>query len=60
MDGVNQISESLELVNIEKGKAKQYAIAADLGTHTVSEIQICRMGSWGAEGEYVCVGRIKL
>ncbi|KAI5114761.1 hypothetical protein M0805_001510 [Coniferiporia weirii] len=32
----------------------------DLGTHAVSEIQICKMGSWGAEGEYVCVGKICL
>ncbi|KAI5114762.1 hypothetical protein M0805_003367 [Coniferiporia weirii] len=32
----------------------------DLGTYAVSEIQICKMGSWGAEGEYVCVGKICL
>ncbi|EJC98340.1 uncharacterized protein FOMMEDRAFT_149150 [Fomitiporia mediterranea MF3/22] len=37
-----------------------YAVPVDFGTHTVSEIQICRMGSWGPEGEYVCVGKISL
>ncbi|OCB91126.1 small GTPase-binding protein [Sanghuangporus baumii] len=31
---------------------RSYSIPVDLGTHTVSEIQICRMGSWGPEGEY--------
>lgn len=31
-----------------------------LGTYEVDEIQICEMGSWGPEGEYVCVGKITL
>lgn len=35
-------------------------IPVDLGSWTVDEVQICEMGSWGPEGEYVCVGRIPL
>lgn len=35
-------------------------IAVDLGKWVVDEVQICQMGSWGPEGEYVCVGRISL
>ena len=35
-------------------------IAVDLGEWVVDEVQICEMGSWGPEGEYVCVGRIPL
>lgn len=35
-------------------------IAVDLGNWVVDEVQICQMGSWGPEGEYVCVGRISL
>jgi activating signal cointegrator complex subunit 1 len=36
------------------------AHAVDLGTYTIDEIQICRMGSWGPEGEYVSVGGIDI
>ena len=35
-------------------------LAVDLGEWGVNEIQICKMGSWGPEGEYVCVGNISL
>lgn len=35
-------------------------IAVDLGQWVIDEVQICEMGSWGREGEYVCVGRIPL
>ncbi|KAL5482297.1 hypothetical protein ACEPAI_8891 [Sanghuangporus weigelae] len=36
----------------DRRKLQSYSIPIDLGTHTVSEIQICRMGSWGPKGEY--------
>ena len=36
------------------------AIAIDLGEWRVDEVQICKMGSWGPEGEYVSVGNISL
>lgn len=32
----------------------------DLGEYDVDEVQICLMGSSGAEGEYVSVGGIRL
>ena len=32
----------------------------DLGTYNVGEVQICLMGSWGPEQEYVSVGTINL
>ena len=32
----------------------------DFGQWTVDEIQICEMGSYGPEGEYVSVGNILL
>ncbi|KAI0773467.1 AKAP7 2'5' RNA ligase-like domain-containing protein [Irpex lacteus] len=35
-------------------------IAIDLGEWEVDELQICKMGSWGPEGEYVSVGKISL
>jgi len=35
-------------------------IAIDLGEWSVDELQICEMGSWGPEGEYVAVGKIPL
>ena len=31
-------------------------IGVEFGTWDVSEIQICKMGSYGAEGEYVSCG----
>jgi len=34
--------------------------SVDLGAWDIDEIQICEMGSWGPEGEYVCVGRCAL
>jgi activating signal cointegrator complex subunit 1 len=33
---------------------------ADLGTWSVDELQICEMGSWGPEGEYVSVASVPL
>ncbi|OCH83916.1 hypothetical protein OBBRIDRAFT_799527 [Obba rivulosa] len=36
------------------------ARAVELGEWTVDEVQLCEMGSWGPEGEYVCVGRCPL
>ena len=35
-------------------------VEVDLGEYTVDEIQVCKMGSWGPEGEYVSVGSITL
>ena len=41
-------------------RSSKTALSLDLGTYDISEIQICRMGSRGPEGEYVCVGRINI
>ncbi|KAI0347311.1 hypothetical protein BDW22DRAFT_515439 [Trametopsis cervina] len=35
-------------------------IPVDLGEWGIDELQICKMGSWGPQGEYVAVGRIPL
>lgn len=35
-------------------------IQVDFGEWTIDEIQVCKMGSWGPEGEYVSVGHITL
>ncbi|PIL34754.1 hypothetical protein GSI_02541 [Ganoderma sinense ZZ0214-1] len=43
---------------VERGR--RAPIRVDLGECPVDEIQICEMGSWGAEGEYVAVARESL
>jgi len=35
-------------------------VRVSLGEWDVDEIHICEMGSWGPEGEYICVGRCAL
>lgn len=45
---------------LAKGKPRSKAAEVDFGEWTVDEIQICKMGSWGPEGEYVSVGHITL
>jgi len=36
------------------------AVGVNFGTWDVDEIQICRMGSFGLEGEYVSCGGVSL
>lgn len=36
------------------------AVKVDFGTWDVGEIQICKMGSFGREGEYVSCGGVSL
>ncbi|KAI0747474.1 kinase A anchor protein, partial [Fomes fomentarius] len=43
-----------------KKAVKQGPTAVDLGEWECDEIQICEMGSWGPEGEYVAAARIPL
>ncbi|KAH8106395.1 hypothetical protein DFH11DRAFT_1732938 [Phellopilus nigrolimitatus] len=45
---------------VGRGQQVHHGHPVDLGTYIVSEVQVCRMGSWGPEGEYECVGRIEL
>ncbi|TFY81892.1 hypothetical protein EWM64_g2116 [Hericium alpestre] len=35
-------------------------VRVDLGAWSLEEVQLCEMGSWGPEGEYVSVGAIDL
>lgn len=35
-------------------------VSVDFGTWAIDEVQVCEMGSYGPEGEYVCVGKISL
>ena len=42
------------------GRPAKFAVDVNMGTYDVNEVQICQMGSWGAEGEYICVGKISL
>lgn len=45
----------------EVGRARgRSPISVDLGEWTVDEVQVCEMGSWGPEGEYVVAGRCRL
>lgn len=43
------------------GKISDVAsVPMDLGMWRAEEVQICRLGSWGPENEYVSVGGVKL
>lgn len=42
------------------GQTRRGPVKVNLGDWTVDEIQICEMGSWGPEGEYVRAGGISL
>ncbi|KAI0927701.1 hypothetical protein AcW1_007127 [Taiwanofungus camphoratus] len=54
---VNTMStSSTETVNLQRRRP----MAVDFGEWDIDEVQICEMGSWGPEGEYVCVGRCPL
>ncbi|EEB96441.1 hypothetical protein MPER_04427 [Moniliophthora perniciosa FA553] len=56
--------ETLQVVLDEKGTVTstqtERLVDVDIGTYTVSEIQLCVMGSHGPEDEYVSVGSISL
>ncbi|KAI0091983.1 AKAP7 2'5' RNA ligase-like domain-containing protein [Irpex rosettiformis] len=49
-----------EIVDAPQHARGRKPIAIDLGEWRVDELQICKMGSWGPEGEYVSVGKISL
>ncbi|KAL6300641.1 hypothetical protein BKA93DRAFT_740086, partial [Sparassis latifolia] len=64
-------SEALQAVSVTPETAMVMAQAVsqspspglrsvDFGEWVMEEVQICEMGSWGAEDEYVCVGRCPL
>ncbi|PCH40591.1 hypothetical protein WOLCODRAFT_68100 [Wolfiporia cocos MD-104 SS10] len=63
---VNALSVGAPAAVVAAGSSTQSAIlekgpvSVDLGEWDVDEVQICEMGSWGPEGEYVCVGRCSL
>ncbi|KAI9058861.1 hypothetical protein FKP32DRAFT_1581508, partial [Trametes sanguinea] len=42
------------------GKAGGGPVRVDFGEWEIDEVQICEMGSWGPEGEYVAVHRVAL
>ncbi|TCD63061.1 hypothetical protein EIP91_006048 [Steccherinum ochraceum] len=46
--------------NSGSGARGRAPIAVNLGSWMVDEVQICEMGSWGPEGEYVSVCRCRL
>ena len=41
-------------------KARKGPVHVNFGEWELNEIQICEMGSWGPEGEYVAVARERL
>ncbi|KAI0775639.1 kinase A anchor protein, partial [Trametes elegans] len=49
----------LETVRAREGRAPG-PVEVDFGEWGIEEVQICEMGSWGQEGEYVAVGRCPL
>lgn len=59
--GGTQENTTTSVTVAQRRQPKQTTVAeVDLGEYTIDEIQICEMGSWGPEGEYVCVDRITL
>ena len=49
-----------ELEESDEGKQRRRLVRVELGEWTIDEVQICEMGSWGPEGEYVAVHRCVL
>ncbi|KAI0330869.1 hypothetical protein GY45DRAFT_1250064 [Cubamyces sp. BRFM 1775] len=49
-----------ELEESDGGKERRRAVRVELGEWAIDEVQICEMGSWGPEGEYVAVHRCLL
>ncbi|KAL0068087.1 hypothetical protein AAF712_004747 [Marasmius tenuissimus] len=55
---VSRVGKISEIASAETSSTR--VVQVDLGSYTVSEIQLCVMGSHGSEGEYVSVGGISL
>ncbi|KAH9890388.1 AKAP7 2'5' RNA ligase-like domain-containing protein [Cubamyces lactineus] len=55
-----QAGERGELEESGGGKQRRRPVPVELGEWTIDEVQICEMGSWGPEGEYVAVHRCVL
>ncbi|TBU21693.1 hypothetical protein BD311DRAFT_677767 [Dichomitus squalens] len=61
-------SEAVKTICVQKGvvdaaqtgKPKEGPVHVNFGEWDLNEIQICEMGSWGPEGEYVAVARQSL
>ncbi|KAI0738784.1 hypothetical protein C8Q80DRAFT_209346 [Daedaleopsis nitida] len=58
-------SDALKSINVQEdvadyGKGKNGPVKIDFGTWEVDELQICKVGSWGPEGEYVTAARCSL
>lgn len=60
--GITPSTRALQLVQrpTPAGVQNDLGHRIDLGSYVVNEIQICLMGSSGAQGEYVSVGGIRL
>ena len=62
------VSDAMKAIRVSKAAVdlseldarRRMPIRVDLGACGVDEIQICEMGSWGPEGEYVAVARESL
>lgn len=57
MDGETGTGSAENGRGTPRGKTASHV---EFGDWEVEEIQICEMGSWGPEGEYVCARRITL
>ena len=61
-------SEALRAILVQKNiaaaeqvdRARKGPVHVNFGEWELNEIQICEMGSWGPEGEYVAVARERL
>ncbi|KAM5541288.1 hypothetical protein V8D89_005217 [Ganoderma adspersum] len=58
LKGVLVQKDAVDASKLDRGR--RGPIRIDLGECPVDEIQICEMGSWGPEGEYVAVARESL
>lgn len=62
------VSDAMKAIRVKKAAVdpgeldarRRTPVRVDLGACAVDEIQICEMGSWGPEGEYVAVARESL
>ncbi|GJE84181.1 hypothetical protein PsYK624_002570 [Phanerochaete sordida] len=59
-EAIKMRTQEVAEVEREQRQRKTTPVEVNLGEYTVDEIQICEMGSWGPEGEYVSVGSIAL
>ncbi|EKM59199.1 uncharacterized protein PHACADRAFT_191520 [Phanerochaete carnosa HHB-10118-sp] len=57
---LTEAAAEVSVTAMQRRNDRRKSVEVGLGEYTIDEIQVCKMGSWGPEGEYVCVGSIAL